>query len=194
MKFETSTAVDFVVIGAGAAGAVVAKELSTAGFQVVVLEQGPYFKNADFRRHDELKISVNWDKPPIGQEVLTNNHDLQPNTFRKTEKEKAVLARTVQYGKGVGGGTVHFTANYWRFHEIDFRERSHWGPITGTGFSDWPISYADLEPFYTKAEWEIGVSGLAGANPFDPPRSKPYPLPPLPVKSSGVLLEKAALK
>jgi choline dehydrogenase-like flavoprotein len=194
MKFETSKAVDFVVIGAGAAGAVVAKELSTAGFQVVVLEQGPYFKNADFRRHDELKISVNWDKPPIGQELLTNNHDLQPNTFRKTEKEKAVLARTVQYGKGVGGGTVHFTANYWRFHEIDFRERSHWGPIAGTGFSDWPISYADLEPFYTKAEWEIGVSGLAGANPFDPPRSKPYPLPPLPVKSSGVLLEKAALK
>jgi len=43
-------------------------------------------------------------------------------------------------------------------------------------------------------EWEIGVSGLAGASPFDPPRSKPYPLPPLPIKSTGAIFEKAALK
>src|SRR5215813_14115767 len=50
---------------------------------------------------------------------------------------------------------------------------------------NWPITYADLEPYYTKAEWELGVSGQAGANPFDPPRSKPYPLPPMPVKSAG---------
>ena len=66
--------------------------------------------------------------------------------------------------------------------------------IAGSGFADWPITYADLEPYYTKAEWELGISGLAGANPFDPPRSKPYPLPPLPVKSSGVLLERGARK
>ena len=51
-----------------------------------------------------------------------------------------------------------------------------------------------MEPYYTKVEWEIGVSGLAGASPFDPPRSKPYPMPPLPVKSSGVLLERGARK
>jgi choline dehydrogenase-like flavoprotein len=94
----------------------------------------------------------------------------------------------------VGGGTVHFTANYWRFREIDFIERSKWGPISGTGFADWPITYRDLEPYYTKAEEEIGVSGLAGASPFDPWRSKPYPMPPLPVKSSGVLFEKGARK
>jgi choline dehydrogenase-like flavoprotein len=98
------------------------------------------------------------------------------------------------YGRKVGGGTVHFTANYWSFHEIDFMERSRWGPIAGTGFADWPIRYADLEPYYTKAEEELGVSGLAGASPFDPWRSKPYPLPPLPVKSSGVLFERAARK
>ena len=64
----------------------------------------------------------------------------------------------------------------------------------GTTFADWPITYAELEPYYTKVEWEIGVSGLAGASPFDPPRSKPYPMPPLPVKSSGVLLERGARK
>ncbi len=55
---------------------------------------------------------------------------------------------------------------------------------------DWPISYADLEPYYTKVEWECGVSGEQG--PFDPPRSRPYPMPPLPVKSSGVLFEQGA--
>ena len=70
---------------------------------------------------------------------------------------------------------MHFTANYWRFHEIDFIERSVHGAIPGTGFADWPITYAELEPYYTKVEWEIGVSGLAGANPFDPPRSQALP-------------------
>jgi choline dehydrogenase-like flavoprotein len=75
---------------------------------------------------------------------------------------------------------------------VDFRERSLLGPIAGTGFSDWPITYGELEPYYTKAEWEIGVSGEPG--PFDPPRSKPYPCPPMPVKSSGALLERGALK
>ena len=192
-RFETATPVDFVVIGAGAAGGVVAKELSTAGFQVVVLEQGPYLRAEDFE-HDELKKKRIWSPPYIGQDVLTNDHSLQPNTFRKTAKDKAVLAPAVQYGRCVGGGSVHFTANYWRFHEIDFIERSRWGPIEGTGFADWPITYGDLEPYYTKAEWDLGISGLAGASPFDPPRSKPYPLPPLPVKSSGVLMDRGARK
>ena len=192
-KFETNTAVDFVVIGAGAAGGVVAKELSTAGFQVVVLEQGPYLRAEDFD-HDELKKRRIWSPPYIGKDVLTNDHSLQPNTFRKTDKDPAVVVPTVQYGKCVGGGTVHFTANYWRFHEIDFIERSRWGSLAGSGLADWPITYADLEPYYTKAEWDLGISGLAGANPFDPPRSKPYPLPPMPVKSSGVLVERGARK
>src|SRR5438105_3803198 len=192
-KFEDKTAVDFVIVGAGGAGGVVAKELSTAGFQVVVLEQGPYLHEGDFI-HDELKFKDVFDPPFIGQEVLTNDHSLQPNTFRKTAPDKAVLTSFAQYGRCVGGGTVHFTGNYWRFHEVDFAERSRWGPVEGTGLADWPITYADLEPYYTKAEWEVGISGLAGANPFDPPRSKPYPLPPLPVKSSGVLLERGARK
>ncbi len=64
-----------------------------------------------------------------------------------------------------GGGTLHYTANYWRFHEIDFVERSALGPIPGTGFDDWPITYADLEPYYTKVEWEVGVSGSPARAP-----------------------------
>ncbi|MGA9773776.1 MAG: GMC family oxidoreductase [Blastocatellia bacterium] len=184
-KYEPSSEVDFVVVGAGAAGGIIAKELSSAGFRVVVLEQGPYLKEKDFE-HDEVKT--------LFQGALVNDYRLQPNTFRKKESSRANQQPAVGYGRMIGGGTVHFTANYWRFHEIDFIERSKLGMISGTGFADWPITYADLEPFYTKAEWELGVSGLAGANPFDPPRSQGYPLPPLPIKSSGALLERGARK
>jgi choline dehydrogenase-like flavoprotein len=193
IKFEDKTPVDFVVIGGGGAGAIVAKELSVGGFQVVVLEQGPYLHEGDFD-HDELKYKDIYEPPGIGREVLTNDHSLQPNTFRKSENEKAVVLPFAQYGRCIGGGTVHFTGNYWRFHEIDFVERSRCGPVAGTGLADWPITYADLEPYYTKAEWELGVSGAAASNPFEPPHSKPYPLPPVAVKSSGVLLEQGAKK
>ena len=184
-KYKTSDEVDFVVVGSGAAGGIIAKELSENGFRVVVLEQGPYLTEADFT-HNEVKV--------LNEDLLTNHPKLQPNTFRKTPDEKAKPQRALVYGRLVGGTSVHFTANFWRFHEIDFVERSKIGPISGTGFTDWPITYADLEPYYTKVEWEIGVSGLAGASPFDPPRSKPYPMPPLPVKGSGVIFEQAARK
>lgn len=183
--YSTRETVDFVVIGAGAAGGVMAKELSTAGFSVVVLEQGPWWKEKDFD-HDEIAHCFN--------SKLTNDQAKQPFTFRKNDSETATPVRAIEYGRGVGGGTVHFTGNYWRFHETDFRERSLYGEIAGTGFADWPISYADLEPYYTKAEWELGISGIGGVNPFEGPRSKNYPLPPMPVKSSGVLFERGAKK
>ena len=185
IKYKTTDEVDFVVIGSGAAGGVLAKELSTNRFRVVVLEQGPYVTEANFT-HNELEVLM--------RNQLTNHPELQPTTFRKTPREKAKRHRAFVYGRMVGGSTVHFTANYWRFHEIDFIERSKVGPVPGAALADWPITYADLEPYYTKVEWEIGVSGLAGASPFDPPRSKPYPMPPLPVKSSGVIFERAARK
>ena len=184
-KYKTTDEVDFVIVGSGAAGGILAKELSGNGFRVVVLEQGPYLTEKDFV-HDEIKIRE--------QDLLTNHPELQPNTFRKTPGEKAKRQRAVMYGRVVGGTSVHFTANFWRFHEIDFTEITRFGPAPGADLADWPITYADLEPYYTKVEWEIGVSGLANASPFDPPRSKPYPMPPLPVKSSGVLFERAARK
>ena len=185
VKYKPSEEVDFVIVGSGAAGGVLAKELSANGFRVVVLEQGPYLKPEDFS-HDEVKVFV--------EHQLTNNPKLQPTTFRKTPAEKARVQPSVMYGRCVGGSSVHFTANFWRFHQIDFVERSKVGEIPGANFVDWPIRYDDLEPYYTKVEWEVGVSGLAGASPFDPPRSKPYPMPPLPVKGSGVVFEKAAWK
>jgi choline dehydrogenase-like flavoprotein len=183
--FQPSEEVDFVVIGAGSAGGVMAKELAVAGFSVVVLEQGPYLRERDFK-HDEFGVTF--------QPFMTNDLKRQPNTYRKTESEKATPTECIQYGRQVGGGSVHFTGNYWRFHESDFRERSWFGPVAGGSLVDWPVTYADLEPYYTKAEYDLGISGLGGSNPFDGPRSKPYPLPPMPVKSSGVLFERAARK
>jgi choline dehydrogenase-like flavoprotein len=186
--FRDSDTIDFVIVGSGAAGGVVARELSREGLTVVLMEQGPRVTPGG-SRHDELK---DWYLGGITNDAVKN-----AQTFRDDPRKTAVLQTfkpAMWYGRAVGGGSLHYTANFWRFHEIDFIERSVLGPIAGTGFADWPITYADLEPYYTKVEWEIGVSGLAGVNPFDPPRSKPYPMPPLPVKSSGVLLERGARK
>jgi choline dehydrogenase-like flavoprotein len=152
---------------------------------VVVLEQGPYLTEKDYR-HDEIRYTY--------EAGLTNDTKVQPVTYRKNESEPAKPVKAIMYGRQVGGGSVHFTANYWRFHESDFEERSQFGEVPGTGLADWPIKYADLEPYYTKAEWDLGISGIGGANPFEGPRSKPYPLPPMPVKSSGVLFDRAAKK
>ena len=140
-RFRPSDPVDFVVIGAGAAGGVMAKELSVAGFRVVVLEQGAYLREKDFT-HDEIKF--------IHQGAIINDWTRQPNTFRKSASQTAVRKPAVLYGRQVGGGSVHFTANFWRFHEVDFEERTRWGTLPGASLEDWPLRYADLEPYYTR--------------------------------------------
>jgi choline dehydrogenase-like flavoprotein len=178
--------VDFVIIGSGAAGGVMARELSRNGFSVVVLEQGPWLTERDFS-HDTFYTTIHPEKS------LTNLFNDQPGTARGSEKEKAERSGWNYYGRVVGGGSVHFTANYWRFPVVEFEQATKRGVPRGSSVADWPITYADLEPYYTKVEWDIGVSGLAG-NPFEPFRSKPFPMPPLPPKSEGRLLEKAAKK
>src|SRR5689334_10159876 len=101
-RFHHTDVVDFIVVGAGAAGGVMAKELSTAGFRVVVLEQGPWFHEKDFT-HDEVAM--------LYRSGITNDFKKQPNTFRKTSSEAAKQQPAVEYGRMVGGGSVHFTAN-----------------------------------------------------------------------------------
>src|SRR2546426_12332986 len=110
-RYRPSERVDFLVIGAGASGGVMAKELASAGFSVVVLEQGPYLHERDFK-HDEFGT--------VMRNALTNDTKRQPNTFRKLESEKAEVRPAVMYGRMVGGGTAHFTANYWRFLVVGF--------------------------------------------------------------------------
>ena len=82
-RYRPDDRVDFVIIGAGAAGGVMAKELSTAGFRIVVLEQGPYLHEHDFK-HDEVGTAF--------RNQLTNDPKRQPSTFRKTGSAKAAPA------------------------------------------------------------------------------------------------------
>ena len=186
--FSPREEVDFVIIGSGSAGGIIAKELSTAGFKTVVLEQGPYRTQADFH-HDEIAVMINGEFGGGGPAV-------SGQTFRSDSSAEAVSPNApfppVYYAQTVGGSSVQFSAHFLRMREIDFKERSVLGPIAGTNFADWPISYDELEPYYTKVDWEIGVSGAPGH--FDAPRSKPFPMPPMTINSSGALLEKAAGK
>lgn len=180
--FSTDETVDFVIVGSGAAGGVLAGELAEAGFQVVVLEQGPWRTEADFD-HDEFGHWI------LGKMIGED----EPQTFRSSPQEEARIQGSpppLIYARTVGGSSVHFTANFWRLRPIDFEERSRLGAVPGADLQDWPITYDELEPYYTRVDWDIGVSGAPG--PFDPPRSRPFPMPPLPVKSSGVLLERGA--
>jgi choline dehydrogenase-like flavoprotein len=182
--YKPSDEVDFVIVGAGGAGGVMAKELSTRGMKVVVLEQGPRFPiGPEGAKYDEfLKRQRNELIPAMMP---------HPQTFRTTDREKAEVGRGgASYQKNVGGGTLTYTGSSWRFHEVDFQERSHFDAVPGAALDDWPVTYAELEPYYTKVEWELGFSGLGGAAP----RSKPYPVPPLPIKGSGVLFERGAKK
>ena len=180
-RFRPGDVVDFVIVGSGAAGGIIAKELSTAGHTVVVLEQGPRLSEREFD-HDEFGTFMR------GHNI--NDPSTQPHTFRATPKDTAQRQQALVYGRLVGGSNAHFTGNFWRMRPNDFNEASRLGVVPGTGLADWPLTYDELEPYYTKAEWELGVSGEPG--PFDPPRSRPYPMPPLPIKSSGVLLERGA--
>jgi choline dehydrogenase-like flavoprotein len=185
-RYATTDEVDFVIVGSGAAGGVLAKELSTNGFSVVVLEQGPYLRPFQFR-HDEANEY-------FGDGLIGRLSDY-PHSFRPSadqEAQPAALIPNLFYAKAVGGSSLHFAANYWRFRPVDFRERTLLGPIPGANLQDWPITYEELEPYYAKVDWEIGVSGEPG--PSDPFRSRPYPMPPMPIKSSGVLLRDGAAK
>ncbi|MEL7312257.1 MAG: GMC family oxidoreductase [Pseudomonadota bacterium] len=188
VTFALDEAVDFVIVGSGSAGGILAKELSTNGFDVVVFEQGPYRKSHEFH-NDELSILFRF-------ELHGGKRENNGQTFRRTADERAQMPGRglppADYAQTVGGSSVHFTGNFWRFREIDFKERSIHGAIGGTNFTDWPLTYDELEPYYTRVDWEVGVSGAPGPN--DAPRSKPFPMPPLPIQSSGVLMERAAEK
>ena len=184
-KFATDTAVDFIVIGSGPAGGSVARELTREGFDVLVLEQGSAFGPEDME-HDEIGAFVTgrW----------TNQEATQPQTYRKTVDDVAKKRQYVSYARAVGGTTFHFTGNYWRFRPIDFHEYSVRGGVPGAAMADWPITYEELEPYYSAVEHAVGVSGEASNNPGEPMRSRPYPLPPINVHGPGVLLEVGAKK
>jgi choline dehydrogenase-like flavoprotein len=185
--------VDVVVVGAGAGGGIVAEQLALAGYRVALLERGRQQKFSE-TGHDELRSQRT---TVLGNAFGPDDEHYVREVARGAGKWGTVLPSEGAYNNVaacVGGGTFSYGAMAWRFMEKDFRMKSTYGAPAGSTLEDWPISYADLEPFYTKAEWEIGVSGQAGANSFEPPRSKPYPMPPLPPNHEATMLTKAAKK
>jgi len=183
--------VNAVVVGAGAGGGVVAKELAEAGLSVVLLERGgwPSFEK---HNHDEL----------ISQRTTVLGNAFGPDDERhpRVVSGSAGKWRIARPSEGqyqniaacVGSGTVSYGGMAWRFMEKDFQMRSTYGAPEDSTLEDWPINYADLEPYYEKAEWEIGVAGDMSANPFSPPRRKPYPMPAFPLNREGRILDAAA--
>ena len=193
---------DVVIVGVGAAGGILAAELGKAGMKVIGLERGPQLQTADFEAHDELRFFQRQDLRPDPKKT--------PVTWRPNPSATAHPIPSQNNGNQAGGGTVHYGALSWRMHVDDFRARSKTIERYGAAaipqdcsLTDWPVSYAELEPFYDKAEYELGVSGkagniqgkkIAGGNVFEAPRSREYPLKPLIVDQSALLFEDGASK
>ncbi len=180
-----------VVVGAGAGGGVVAKELSEAGLSVALLERGGW---PDFEEHDHDEL-ISQRTTVLGNAFGPDDARYRRVVVNRDGSTRIVLPSEGSYNNNaacVGSGTVSYGAMAWRFMEQDFRMRSTYGPLEGSTLDDWPVSYAELEPFYEKAEWEIGVAGDMSANPFSPPRRKGYPMPPHSYEKEARILEPAA--
>lgn len=166
---------DVIIIGAGAAGGILGRELSDAGLSVCMLERGPMYETKDVTM-DELRF-------PIRQDLLwatpkTGGMTWRPHSGTATQKVFSRLPHLLD-GWGPGGSMNHWGGVSWRFEPSAFKALDIWGQIPGGAIANWPISYDDLEPYYTKFEYRLGVSGDASQIVHGPPRTDPYPLPPI---------------
>lgn len=185
--------VDVVTVGAGWTGGIMAQQLTEAGMEVVALEQGPArWTYPDFQHnHDQLRHTRRY--------ALMVDLSKQTWTWRPNPQAQSLPMRhfgSFHPGAGIGGAGIHWAGQTWRFLPTDFRFRSHhierYGADKlpeGNLIQDWPLSYEELEPFYDRFEYDIGVSGragnlngvqLEGGNIFEGPRRRSFPLPPLP--------------
>ncbi len=182
---------DAIIIGAGAAGGIVAAVLAEAGQRVLLLERGADDPTPDSTR-DHLR----------NQRLSLYGHNAGPDPADHPRvavfpggQTSILHPHEPGYQNNaacVGGGTRVYGGMGWRFMPEDFQMASTYGVPAGSSLADWPISYDDLEPYYERAEWEIGVAGAAGADKFAAPRKKPYPLPPVDSNPERIVLERGA--
>ena len=168
---------DVCVIGSGAGGGPVAYELAKAGYSVLVLEKGPWPTEKDYYK-DELACCRRSTYTPDlkdEQHVLENQNDDGSWNAEATSES----GWDFWNGNVVGGSSNFMSGFFYRLKPEDFRLLSEFGPIKGANIADWPISYDDLEPYYTKTETEVGVSGHVVQHRFQEPRStKDFPFAP----------------
>ena len=179
---KTLAKADVVIVGGGWAGLLMAKELGArTGLSIVVLERGGPRKTADyFEGMDELDYAI---RLRMMQDVSK-----ETVTFRNNSKDRALPIRQFASflpGEGVGGAGEHWNGMTPRFlpdcFELHTRTVERYGAArlpANHSIQDWGITYAELEPYYTRAERLLGVSGQAGLDPFAGPHSAPYPTPP----------------
>ncbi len=200
-------AVDVVLVGFGWTAAIIGHELTEAGLDVLALERGKFRETVpDFATthvQDELRYAV--------RHALFERPARETLTFRNTIAQTALPMRHLGSflpAAGVGGAGVHWNGQTWRFLPSDFRIRSHVEERYGKAFipagmtiQDWGVTYAELEPYYDRFEYLCGVSGAAGnvggvidsaGNPFEGPRQRGYPLPPLERSFGTVKFDAAA--
>ncbi|ALK96592.1 choline dehydrogenase [Massilia sp. WF1] len=167
-EYPDSDEVDFAIVGAGAGGATLACKLAEAGFSVVVLEAGPFWRPLeDFASDEEAQQELYW-----LEERLTGGLD-------------PIALGGNNSGWGVGGSTVHFSMISLRFRPEWFRARS----LLGYGV-DWPIGYDELAPYYEEAERALAISGPL-RYPWGPPHRR-YPYREHEMNAAGLVLARGA--
>ena len=183
--------VNAIIVGAGAGGGIVAKELTTAGLSVVLFERGKWYKYDDVY-NDDLASQRSF---PLYCGYGPDNQHYRRVVRDENGGWRIVLPNTWDYGNNaacVGGGTLSYGAMGWRFMPEDFHLKSKFGAIPGANLDDWPITYNELEPFYEKAEYEIGVSGDDTNMHPKPPRKNKFPMPGFAYNKEATVLESAA--
>lgn len=173
---------DAVVIGSGAGGSVAAAELAESGRSVLLVESGDHPPTSELA-HDHLRNA----RTASGLDARTMW--ASPANPRTVGDERGVVLPSESRWGGnahtVGGGTRVYGAQAWRFVPADFRMASTYGVPDGSSLADWPIGYDDLEPYYSEAEWLLGVAGSDSDDARLVRRSAAYPMPALPMTAPG---------
>jgi len=184
---ENAITTEVVVVGSGIAGALVATGLARRGVKVVMIEAGPRVDRAAAVLRDQAAGAARGTPESAYPTVPYAPHPstLDPK-FYLVQKGPEDFGSI--YERLVGGTTWHWLGTSLRLVPNDFRMKSRYG--IGV---DWPISYDDVEPWYGRAEKEIGVAGV-DSHDLGAPRSTPYPMPPIPQSYLDKQWIKAATK